>query len=246
VAADSLSWIVPRLSPRWALFLDVDGTLLDIAARPELVEVPPGLTPLLAQLAQRLEGALAIVSGRALADIDGLFQPHRFPAAGIHGAERRDALGELHLAGHASTALEPARAALREFVALHPGLLLEDKGRSLALHFRQAPHLEGAARELAERLLAVLPPGTQLQPGHSVIEIKGAAATKRTAIEQFLQEPPFAGRVPVFLGDDLTDEDGLSCVEAMGGHAVFVGTKPQPGRGWLPHPAAVRAWLGSL
>jgi len=236
----------PLPSDDWALFLDVDGTLVDLAPTPQEVEVEADLPALLGRLARRLGGSLALVSGRRIADLDRLFHPFRFPAAGIHGAERRDALGRLHFSGLTSADLEPARIELRRFVARHPAVLLEDKGRGLALHFRQAPELEAAARDALERVRVQLPAETHLQPGHCVIEIKGGSSSKRAAVEQFMQEPPFAGRVPVYAGDDLTDLDALAYVQSAGGHGVFVGTEPKPGHDSLPHPAAVREWLRSL
>jgi trehalose 6-phosphate phosphatase len=237
---------VPHVSNDWALFLDVDGTLVDLATTPETIEIHADLPPLLGRLSRRSGGSLALVSGRTLADLDRLFHPFRFPAAGIHGSERRDALGHLHFAGLTSADLAPARTELQRFVAQHPGPLLEDKGRGLALHFRQAPELETAVRELLERVRVRLPADAHLQPGHCVIEIKGGASNKRTAVEQFLREPPFAGRVPIYVGDDLTDLDALAYVESVGGHGVFVGPESKPGHGWLPDPAAVREWLRSL
>jgi trehalose 6-phosphate phosphatase len=233
-------------SDDWALFLDVDGTLVDIAPTPQEIEVSAGLPALLGRLARRLDGSLALVSGRCIAELDRLFHPFRFPAAGIHGSERRDALGNLHFTGLASSELEPARVELRRFVALHPAVLLEDKGLSLALHFRQAPELEAAAREALERVRVELPAEAHLQPGHCVIEIKDGASSKRAAVERFMQEPPFAGRVPVYVGDDLTDLDALAYVQSAGGRGIFVGRESKPGHDWLPHPAAVREWLRSL
>lgn len=241
-----MNWIVPLLRPDWALFLDIDGTLVEFAPTPEAVEVSGDLPARLDRLARRFGGGLALVSGRRIADIDRLFEPYRFPAAGIHGAERRDAPGGLHSAGLTSADLEPARVELRRFVSRHPGLLLEDKGRSLALHFRQAPTLEGAVRQALERVCARLPADAWLQPGHCVIEIKSGSASKRRAIEQFMQELPFAGRVPLYLGDDLTDLGALAYAESAGGRGIFVGPAPRPGWGWLPDPAAVREWLRSL
>ncbi|MFO7277253.1 MAG: trehalose-phosphatase [Pseudomonadota bacterium] len=239
-------WIVPAPSDDWALFLDVDGTLIDIAPTPDSVRVSPGLPQLLDRLCTRFGGSLALISGRPIAVLDELFRPFRFPAAGIHGVERRDVQGRMHYSGLTAEALDPARIELRRFVERHPGLLLEDKGRSLAIHFRQIPHLERQVQAFVQTLLPSLPPQIQVQPGHFVIEIKSAAANKRTAIEQFMQEPPFAGRVPVFLGDDVTDRDGFQYVEQEGGHALFVGPSPESGRGWLPNPGAVREWLRSL
>lgn len=243
---EAMSWDPPPLRPDWALFLDIDGTLVDIAPAPQAVEVSAGLPDLLDRLSRRLGGGLALVSGRCLSDLDRLFHPFRFPAAGIHGAERRDALDGLHYAGLASADLEPARVELQRFVSRHPGLLLEDKGRSLALHFRQAPHLEPTVRDALERVRARLPADARLQPGRCVIEIKSGSASKRAALERFMQEPPFTGRVPVYLGDDLTDLDALAYVESIGGRGIFIGPQPQPQWGWLPDPPAVREWLKSL
>lgn len=239
-------WIVPTPSDDWALFLDVDGTLLEIAATPDAVQVGADLPPLLAEVSGRFNNALALISGRCIRDLDTLFNPYRFPAAGIHGVERRDTSGVIHSTGLTPEDLEPARSELRRFTERHSGLLLEDKGRSLALHYRLAPWLESEAREIVNQAIAKLRVPAHVQPGHCVIEIKSGCATKRTAIEQFMQEPPFNGRVPVFVGDDLTDRDGFVYVESVGGHAVYVAPDPEPGRGWLPHPAAVREWLKSL
>jgi trehalose 6-phosphate phosphatase len=238
--------VTPPPSEGWALFLDVDGTLLEIAPTPDAVTVGPELPELLARLSRRFGGGLAIVSGRCIAELDQLFYPFRFPAAGIHGIELRDARGALHYAGLRDVDLEWARAELRRFVGRHAGLILEDKGRALALHFRQAPELEAEVHRVLGRVLPGLPAAAHLQPGHCVVELKSAAADKRTAIQRFLEEPPFAGRVPVFVGDDLTDHEGLAYVESIGGHAVFVGPAPRHVKGWLPNPAAVRAGLQSL
>ncbi len=242
----AMSWDVPPLGPDGGLFLDIDGTLLDIAPTPGSVEVSAELPALLERLSRRLRGRLALVSGRGLENLDRLFHPFRFAAAGIHGAERRDAHGSLHHVGLTSGDLEPARAELCGFVSRHPGLLLEDKGRSLAVHFRQAPGLEAAVRHLLQQIHARLPADARLQPGHHVIEITSGSASKRGAIEQFMRELPFAGCVPFYLGDDLTDLDALAYVQSAGGRGIFIGPRPQPGLGWLPDPQAVREWLRSL
>lgn len=240
---------------RWALFLDVDGTLLDIAPTPVDVVVDAALPGLLARLRSALEGAVALVSGRSIETLDRLFAPHRFAATGVHGIERRDVSGRWHFAGLAPEALDPARLLLREFAGAHPGLRLEDKGRSLALHWRQAPALAAAAVSAARRALEVLPSEAHLQEGRCVIEIKSRSATKGTAVEQFLNEPPFANRLPVMLGDDVTDEDGFARVEARGGRVIEVGRARASGdaerkrarrRDWLAEPSEVRAWLSRL
>lgn len=242
----SSSWTVPQPSDAWALFLDVDGTLLDIAPAPALVQVDPMLPSLLHRLARRFGGCLALVSGRTIMTLDALFRPFRFAAAGVHGIERRDVRGVCRAAGLDPAQLDEARSELRRFVACHPGLLLEDKGRSLAVHFRLAPHLGALVREAVERTLALLPPAVHVQAGHYVLEIKSSDASKYSALEGFMQELPFAGRVPVFVGDDVTDRDGFDYVERVGGHSIFVGPQPLAGRGWLPDPRAVRDWLRSL
>ena len=241
-----MEWTLPAANDRWALFLDFDGTLVEIASAPDAVRVDPELPGLLEQLCSRFGGSLAMVSGRPISDLDSFLAPHRFAAAGSHGAERRDARGELHRMGLVPEELQPARAELAGLTARHPALLLEDKGTSLALHFRQAPQLEGLARDAMQRVLTRLPPEAHLQDGHCVIELKGRSVNKRVAIERFMAEPPFAGRVPVFVGDDVADYEGLVFVQSIGGQALFVGPEPQPGLGWLPHPAAVRAWLRGL
>lgn len=237
---------VPAALRGAALFLDVDGTMLDFAPRPDAVEVSPDLPERLGRLARRAGGALALVSGRSLSDLDRLFHPFRFPAAGVHGAERRDAEGNLHYVGLASEDLEPARAELARFAAGHPGVRLEDKGRGLVLHFRQAPEAEGAARDIVERILARLPDGAGVQAGHYVLELKGRSSSKRAAVEAFMRERPFAGRVPVYVGDDLTDLDALAYAVEAGGHGIFVGGEARPGLATLADPPAVREWLRSL
>jgi len=230
----------------WALFLDVDGTMVDFAAVPQAVEISADLPGRLDRLARRFGGALALVSGRALADLDALFSPFRFAAAGVHGSERRDAKGRLHFTGLSREDLEPVRGELERFAAAHPGVLLEDKGRGLVLHFRQAPHAESAVRDVVQRIMARLPGEAAVQEGHYVLEIKGGASSKRAAVEAFMREAPFTGRIPVYLGDDLTDLDALAYVDAAGGHAIFVGPQPRSGWGSLPDPAAVREWLRRL
>lgn len=235
-----------------ALFLDVDGTLIEIAPTPSAVVVEPGLPPLLARLAHRLEGALALVSGRPVAALDELFHPYRFAAAGIHGLERRDAGGHWHFVGASPEALEPARAVLRAAVERMPRFLFEDKGRSVALHYRLAPEQEEAAFAAVREAAALAPPDVHVQRGHYVVELKSRAATKGTAVERFMEEAPFRGRTPLVIGDDITDEDAFSYAESVGGKAIEVGHRrpagenDAPARHVLPDPRAVRAWLRAL
>jgi len=227
----------------WAVFLDVDGTLLDIADAPDRVHVHPRVLELLGALRAATGGAVALVSGRSLADLDGLFEPLELTAAGLHGAERRDASGRLHL--HApNTRLGEARETLLRWSERHPGTLVEDKGAALALHYRRAPDAEDSARAVVEGLLDALGDAFVLQRGKCVLEIKPSGVSKATAIREFMQEPPFAGRRPVFVGDDVTDEDGFEYVGRRGGVAVTVGERPSEHADWrLPDVGAVLEWL---
>jgi len=165
--------------------------------------VPACLKELLARLVSQEAGALALVSGRQLIQLDALFAPHRFAAAGLHGLERRDARGIVTTASHAALAASPefahARSAIRIFADTHPGLVLEDKGATVALHFRGAPSLESEVTALLAAQLAELGPAFHVQPGKCVLELKPRGASKRTAIETFMAEAPFRGRLPVLL-----------------------------------------------
>jgi trehalose 6-phosphate phosphatase len=235
----------PPPSPEWCLFLDIDGTLLEIADTPSAVIVDPALNTLVAAVAQRLNGAVALVSGRSIATIDQLFAPLKFPAAGQHGAERRSAAGVV-CKDHSSrdSDLDGARVPLRNFVDAHPGALFEDKGLSIAVHFRLAPGLEADARRAVVAAAAALA-HHEVQAGSQVFEIKPRGFTKATAAEAFMREPPFAGRIPVFVGDDLTDEPGLRFAERAGGVSIAVGTR-LTGQWRLESPREVRRWLASI
>jgi trehalose 6-phosphate phosphatase len=213
-----------HLGGAWAFFLDVDGTLLDIAEAPDRVVVSDRVLTLLADLSVASGRALALVSGRSIADLDRLFVPLELPVAGLHGAERRDAAGRLHRS-IVNGRLGAARAALEAFSGEHPGTLLENKGVALALHFRSAPQAEGAARAAVAGLLPALAPDFVLQEGKCVLEIKPAGASKSRAIGEFMADAPFAGRRPVFIGDDITDEDGFRAVNALGGLSILVGER---------------------
>jgi trehalose 6-phosphate phosphatase len=206
-----------------ALFLDVDGTLLEIAATPAAVRVPAALRNTLQLAAKREDGALAFISGRTISELDRLFAPLVFPAAGQHGVEIRDPEGNLFLPSIDAGQLDPARDVLRELVRHYKGLLLEDKGSSLAVHFRQAPNHERPAMEVMGELAHQLRDRFVLRDGKCVLELTPRGYSKRGAIEAFMRQAPFAGRVPVFLGDDVTDEEGFEAVNALGGYSVRVG-----------------------
>jgi trehalose 6-phosphate phosphatase len=206
-----------------ALFLDFDGTLVDIAAQPEAVTVPPGLVQTLADLSGYLGGAVALISGRPIAQIDDFLQPLRLPAAGVHGAERRSLNGDLTLVH--THPLEHVEEVAARLVARHPSLRVETKRGSLALHFRQAPQLEQICIDAMQEAVG-RSPGLTLLRGKMVVEAKPGGATKGHAIEAFMHEAPFLGRVPVFVGDDVTDEVGFATVQRLHGLGVKVGDGP--------------------
>ena len=227
-----------------ALFLDVDGTLIEIAATPHAVVVPEDLKTLLRNLSTRFDGALALISGRSIPTLDSLFSPLRLTAAGIHGCERRTADGRLVRPTIDARRFAATRDDLARWSALHPGSLLEDKGYALALHYRLAPALESAALDEARRALQQLGGTHELQRGKFVFELRPAGYSKGTAIEAFMREPPFHGRRPLFIGDDVTDEDGFAVVNALDGISIRVGdAATTSARHRLADVDAVRQWL---
>jgi len=236
---------LPPPSLQWCLFLDVDGTLIELTDSPLDTFADPELKTLLGHVAERLGGALALVSGRSIGYLDALFAPLRLPAAGLHGVERRKASGQMHGASFVDTQLNQARAAVTALVQAHPGTILEDKGRTLAVHFRMAPDREAAVREALIAIAKPLGSNYHIQEGSMVLEIKPRGFTKATAIKAFMAEPPFSGRKPVFIGDDLTDRDGFRMVEDQGGLSVAVGDQVQ-GQLRLENAAAVRGWLREI
>lgn len=235
---------MPPYAQDWAFFLDVDGTLLEYAARPEDVRVDAGLRVLLARLCTLTDGAVAVVSGRSMEDVDRIFAPLVLPAAaGLHGSERRSASGSVHLPRPAPETFAHAASRVAEFAAANPGLGFEDKGRALALHYRGAPHLRALAENEMRAIKETLGAEFELQMGKLVVEIGPQGNNKGDAIAAFAAEPPFAGRVPVFIGDDLTDEAGFEVVNRLGGHSVKVGPGITRARWHLFDSAAVRRWL---
>jgi trehalose 6-phosphate phosphatase len=237
------------LQPRQiGLFLDVDGTLLDLAPRPEAVEVPSDLPDALAAAERRLDGALALISGRPIEQLDRLFAPLRLPASGTHGAEIR------HSADAPRTWLTDAQLperAWRDLLRLlkrFPGTFAENKGVGFAVHHRLAggpPEAELAAA-LRGFIEALGPRELELCPGYRIFEIRPAGLDKGTAIERFMAEKPFAGRRPVFVADDWMDRAGFDTALALGGFAFSVGAELPGLSGWFPRPEAVRAWVGQL
>jgi trehalose 6-phosphate phosphatase len=244
----------PALDSKAALFIDVDGTLLEIAPRPELVRVPPEVPPLLERLSRQRGGALALVSGRRIADLDRLVRPWRGAAAGLHGAERRRPDGRAvegadspdELAALAD--LDRLRPLLREIAAELQGVWLEDKGTNLALHYRAAPEKEDEILDRAGRLMRETGNRLRLIAGKMVVELQTRRYNKGNAIAAFLAEPPFLDRPPVFLGDDTTDEDGFAEVNRRGGFSIRVGPPSVATTAVyaLPSVAAALAWLGAV
>lgn len=224
-----------------ALFLDLDGTLAPIVARPQDVAPDPRRTGILERLMTALDGRLAVVSGRTLGDIDRILEG-RIPAvAAVHGLVRRDARGQVtQTTPH--PALPQALADLREFAGRHPGMLVEDKTHSATLHFRCDPEHAQAARLAAESVAERT--GLVLQRGDMVLELRTPGATKGDSVAAFLTQAPFAGAQPVFVGDDLTDEDGFAAATALGGFGVLVGSRrATAARLRLPDVDAALAWL---
>lgn len=227
------------------LFLDVDGTLLDFAPTPDAVEVDDDLLKLIGSAQTQLDGALALVSGRPLESIDALFDPLRLSAAGIHGFERRGADGVVYRPTLPSGALDAPRQRLDAFARAQPGVMLEDKGIALALHYRGARGARAEAHLMVSTIAASLDPTFEILEGDHVLEIKPAAMNKAIAIEAFMKEAPFAGRQPVYIGDDITDFDGFSAARRNGGFDIAVGGRVSA-RWSLDDPSAVREWIGKL
>ncbi len=229
-----------------ALFLDVDGTLLDLADTPDAVHVEAALLDSLEGASRRLDGALALLSGRPLAELDALFDWYGRPAAGLHGGELRGPDGRTQLAGDLA-AFAGVRAHAATLVGEVHGVILEDKQRALALHFRRAPAALGIAEQIASELLQHAGAAYTLQRGDHVIELKPAGVDKGGALAALMQAPPFRDRTPWMLGDDLTDEDAFAYVNAHAGISVIVGARrPTAAHHALPDPATVRAWLRAL
>ncbi|MDR3511785.1 MAG: trehalose-phosphatase [Caulobacteraceae bacterium] len=229
--------------PRHALFADLDGTLAPIRPRPGDVRPDAERARVLDALSGALDGAVAVITGRALEDADRILEGRIAAIAAVHGLRRRNAAG---IVLEAAAVPPPAsvREAIAAFLAAHPALAAEDKGLAIALHYRAQPSAAGACRTLARRLAAEH--GLGVQDGDMVVELRAAGPTKGEAVEAFMAEPPFAGRTPVFIGDDLTDEHGFAGAERLGGHGVIVGPRrPTRARFALDDVGAALAWLAA-
>jgi len=236
----------PPPRPAWAYFFDLDGTLIDFAATPAEVRVGAEVRALLERLHRATGGAVALMSGRAIAEIDRLFPHATLPAAGQHGLERRAASGRLTRHAVATRRFERVRLRMATALAGKPGLLLENKGLSLALHYRRAPRLGGYAHRLARSMLPVVGRRFCIQRGKYVVEMRPAGKNKGVGVLEFMKEAPFRGRIPVFVGDDATDEYGFATVNELGGHSIKVGPGRTAARWRLRNVKAVEQWLRSI
>ena len=238
--------LVPHLSES-AILLDIDGTLLDLAPTPREVWVPPGLAKTLNRLLARTNGALALVSGRSLNDIDLIFAPEQFPAVGGHGAEMRITGDSDAVATHAPPMDKELKRRLAAIAKLSPGILLEDKGYSLALHYRLAPHAEKAIYAAVSLIRADLPNAPiEVLPGKCVCEIKHSGFTKATGVLELMTHEPFRGRRPLFIGDDVTDESVFGIMPDFDGLAFSVGRRATGVAGHFDAPDDVRQFLAHL
>lgn len=234
---------------RCAFFLDLDGTLVKFATRPDAISVDAELRELLETLRVHSGGALALVSGRSIATLDSLFAPLKLPAAGLHGFERRNAAGVLSVRPPPDRRmLDDARRQMEQWVRRHPRLMLEDKGAALALHYRRVPKLESRVVNAMIAIGArVRGSGLAVQRGHMVVELTPSGVSKASAVAAFMDEAPFMGRRPLFAGDDLTDEPAFEWVNGAGGVSVAVNpARPTAARTRLESVDEVRAWLRAL
>lgn len=231
--------LLPEPGERWALFLDVDGTLLDLAPRPDLVRAPAGLPALLERLTRLLDGAVAVVSGRPLHEIDDLLQPWRPTGAGEHGAFCRLPSGAIESPDPPPIPADWRRR-VEDFAADHPGMIVEQKASAVSVHYRAIPAVEPKLRQLLQAMIRADIDRFALVSAHMAWELRPRSVDKGAAVRRLMREQPFAGRRPVFVGDDVTDEDGMAAAESLGGIGIHVHERFSEGA------AGVRAWLGAL
>ena len=231
-----------------ALFFDVDGTLVEIENEPDAVSVSSDLRHLLTRLIDGVDGALALVSGRSIAQLDALFQPLSFSASGLHGLERRILPGAMTRAGVDQTVMSSVKLHLEQFAEGRKGVFVEDKGLTLALHYRMAPSHHEAAAEYVRDLVKQHQGELVLLEGKMVFELKPPGFDKGRAIVDFMQEPPFQGRCPIFAGDDVTDEAGFNAVNNMNGVSIRIGddNRQTAAAYGLETVQATHAWLSGL
>jgi trehalose 6-phosphate phosphatase len=232
-----------RIADHCAVFLDFDGTLMNFERRPDQVSVDGCLLYLLDDLYVATAGATALISGRSIEDLDSMLAPLHLPIAGIHGAQRRRADGSLEKCTIPATVVWQTRMSLRMRLRRYEGLFVEDKGSAFAVHYRGAvslslPRLRADLEELAAASRDVF----EVMEGAEVFELRPRSCDKGTALESFMNEAPFEGRFPIFIGDDQTDRAGFEAVSRANGLAIAVGPRVSA-PWWLADPAAVRAWL---
>lgn len=230
---------------RYAVFLDFDGTLVDIADRPSAVRMDASTLHNIEAIGCKVDHALAVVSGREIAVIDHFMRPLELPVAGVHGLERRDSAGLVHRAATNGPAFAAIGNAIEQAIGAEPGLVVETKPGAVAFHYRLRPELEERCRAIVERLLHEHRDLAMLH-GKMVFELKLGSADKGTAIEAFLGEPPFAGRTPIFAGDDTTDEAGFDVVNARGGISIKIGPGPTAAHYRAAGIDEFRDWLDRL
>ncbi|WP_153020091.1 trehalose-phosphatase [Paramesorhizobium deserti] len=232
----------------WAIFLDIDGTLLDIAETPGTVRVPEGLIQNLATLSHKLDGALALVTGRSIAFVDEIFRGARFPVAGLHGAERRDPTGRTSHIELTPDFLR-AKGALKKRARDWPEILVEDKHAAIAVHYRQAPQFEPDMQKLMREIAEIAGPQWTLQQGKLVTELRPAAHDKGYALAAYMAGPPFSARRPLAFGDDVTDESMFKAANAANGLSVKIGSpaeKVSSAKLYMESPATLRSWLSEI
>ncbi|MEO8486426.1 MAG: trehalose-phosphatase [Betaproteobacteria bacterium] len=236
----------PPLLHTDALFLDIDGTLVELAKTPDSVDIDPFLGRALVETATNLGGALALVTGRSIRDVDVMFPGLALPIAGQHGCERRSGDGAMNLHASDAKTLDRLRNLFTHFAARHPGILVEHKGATLALHYRAVPELASHVHQTVHSAMEDVEGSWTVEGGKRLVEIRPGGRNKGRAIADFIGERPFAGRRPVFVGDDRGDEYGFRVVEKARGIAVKVGPGPTSARYRLPDVGAVRAWMAGL
>ncbi len=232
----------PKADPEWAWFFDIDGTLVEIAQTPSSIIVPDDLKHLLSRLNELSGGALSLITGRAIADVDRFLPLHELNLAGQHGLEIRSVTGRQQ-SPETGADMMAIGAELSRLTDRHPGLIAEHKGESFALHYRRAPQLAGYAHRFMHDLQRRHGTGLVIQKGKRVVELRPDGADKGDAIKTLMAIRPFKGRVPVFVGDDITDERGFEVVNSSGGYSVKVGPGPTNAAYRLQSVIDVREWI---
>ncbi|MFN0218836.1 MAG: trehalose-phosphatase [Hyphomicrobium sp.] len=236
---------LPSDLQKFAFFVDIDGTLADIAVAPHLARVPLETRQALSTIFERSSGALAIVSGRQLADIDRLLGMTELPAAGIHGAQLRLATGHLQTVDARPSDFDVIDRTLQAHLAQFPDIMIERKPLSIAVHYRAAPDLGVFVKDLADTLLAQHP-RLKVVSGKMIVEMLPATADKGSAVSRLMSEEPFRGRIPVFAGDDITDEDAFNVINGLQGLSVKIGPGLSVARYGFDDSNGFRNWLAEI